>query len=670
MVFENSKNKVFHLSGDTGRFVLGSIERTINEQASEWRAIPSVTTDAGRIGTDLAAITTATGEAAATLRDSDHVSARRAAFAIQLRDFEVYERILDPTSWADHREAFFAAVRRQLFVLPTFFDLAGYVPRLIKLAAACQDRKALAALFQALADLYDELNRTCSITVAEYDVQGSSATDVASRWADQIVRECVESLAAAYAGGFTARDLREVVAPLGAMAPTAAEGMRVRALRRWHRRLFMRDLAHVPYRFALIRPDLARPRELPSAIPEPNARLDLPLDESLSLGLRQLVKWLDGSVRVGRHLPPGDRVPALVFATRPFNLLELYVALRGDVAVNLGAVPGHVIKNILRSIRGYELMVLPEVETIDDRTTVNVPSEVRPGKRSIALGMVSTADSSMERAAFGRHDLSRRRYEQFVDVASEALARPTPVHYLLLPELAMPPMWFVHFGLRLMDRGISLVSGVEYRQGRPGTVHNQVWAALRMDGAGVPFFPVYRQDKQYPAPGEERNLRELAKLVLAPEIQWLQPPVIAHGDFRFSLLICSEMTNIAHRASLRGRVDALFVPEWNRDLHTFGALVESAALDIHAYIAQANHRNYGDSRIRAPRSKDWERDVVRIHGGIHDYVVVGELDYGALRRHQTRHVVLDGEFKPVPDGFEIAPERKMAGPSGKGAQAD
>ncbi len=125
------------------------------------------------------------------------------------------------------------------------------------------------------------------------------------------------------------------------------------------------------------------------------------------------------------------------------------------------------------------------------------------------------------------------------------------------------------------------------------------------------------------------------------------------------------MTNIAHRASLRGQVDALFVPQWNCDLHTFGALVESAALDIHAYIAQANHRNYGDSRIRAPRSKARERDVVRIHGGIHDYVVVGELDYEALRRHQTKHSVIDGEFRPVPDGFEIAPERMLPAPADK-----
>lgn len=659
VVFENSKNKIFHLSGETGRFLLGSIERTINERASEWRALPSIDTDPRHIGTDLAAITTTDGDAAATLRDSDRLSARRAAFAIRLRDFEAYERILDPASWAHHRRAFFGAVERQLLVLPTYFDLASYVPRLVKLAAACQDREALAALFRALGDLHHEIQRTCTLTVAEFDPSGDAPELIAHRWADQVVLECAESLAAAYAGGLTAQELSKIVEPLVGIAPDAAARFRVRALRGWNRRLFTRDLAHVPFRFALMRPDLGRPRNLPSAAPAPTARFELPLDDILTVGLQELVEWLDDNVKEKSALLPGHEIPGLLFATRPFNVLDLYLALRGDVTRALGVVPTRVVKRILRAIRGYEPSALPDTVEDGDEFTIEVPSDARSGKRRIALGMVKTEDSSMEAALYGRYDLARRRYEHLVNVVDEAIRRPGPVHYLLLPELAMPPMWFVHFGLRLENRGISLVSGVEYRHGPPGVVHNQVWAALRVDGAGVPFFPVYRQDKQKAAPGEERILREQAKLVLDPEIPWSRPPVVAHGDFRFGLLICSEMTNIAHRASLRGRVDALLVPEWNRDLHTFGALVESAALDIHAFIAQANHRNYGDSRIRAPRSKDWERDVVRIQGGTHDYVVVGEIDYGALRRHQSKHIVLDGEFKPVPDGFTIAPERVL-----------
>ncbi|QYJ03323.1 RNA-directed DNA polymerase [Nocardioides panacisoli] len=657
VVFENGKNKLFHLSGDTGRFILGSIERTINERASEWRALPSISADSSRIGTDLAAITTSDGEAAATLRDSDQLSGRRASFAIRLRDFEAYERILEPASWADHRRAFFGAIERQLLALPTYFDLAGYLPRLIKLAAACEDHEALASLFQALRELNDEVQRTCVVTVAEFDPNGERAAETRRRWAEQVVVECAESLAAAYGGRLRAQELSAMVEPLTTIAPQAADQLRVRRLRRWHRRLFERDLGHVPYRFALMRRDLGRHSDLYSPTPHVSDRFDLPLDATVADGLDELVEWLDDTAVDPAELGVGREIPGLVFATRPFNVLDLYLALRGDVTNALGSAPADVIQRILRAIRGFKPAVMPGVEP--DGRLIAVPSEVRSGCRRIALGMVHTAKASMEAAALGRYDITRRRYEQLVDVVDEAITRPRPVHYLLLPELAMPPMWFVHFGLRLESQGISLVSGVEYRHRTPGVVHNQVWAALRVDGAGFPFFPVYRQDKQRPAPGEERNLRELNKLSLRPEIPWCNPPVIAHGDFRFALLICSELTNIAHRASLRGRVDALLVPEWNQDLHTFGALVESAALDIHAFIAQANHREHGDARIRGPLRKEWKRDVVRVRGGTHDYVVVGEIDFLALRREQSKHIVLDGVFKPTPDGFEIASERRL-----------
>jgi len=130
-------------------------------------------------------------------------------------------------------------------------------------------------------------------------------------------------------------------------------------------------------------------------------------------------------------------------------------------------------------------------------------------------------------------------------------------------------------------------------------------------------------------------------------------------------LVCSELTNIGYRAALRGQIDALFVPEWNQDTETFNALVESAALDIHAYIIQCNDRQYGDSRIRAPYKESWRRDLLRGKGGIHDYCVTGDIDIQALRQFQSSYRSPDGPFKPVPDGFVINFERKAL-PSGEG----
>lgn len=241
---------------------------------------------------------------------------------------------------------------------------------------------------------------------------------------------------------------------------------------------------------------------------------------------------------------------------------------------------------------------------------------------------------------------------------NNVISQPKRPRYFILPELALPAHWFMRIALKLQGRGVSLITGIEYLHARRRRVRNQVWAALSHDGLGFPSMMIYRQDKQRSALREEQELQRLAGLEMKPAALWKnnKPPVIQHGSFRFALLICSELTNISYRASLRSEVDALFVPEWNQDTETFNALVESAALDIHAYIIQCNDRQYGDSRIRAPAKDSWQRDVLRVKGGITNYCVIGEIDIQALRQFQSSHRSSGGPFKPMPDGFYLHSE--------------
>jgi hypothetical protein len=234
------------------------------------------------------------------------------------------------------------------------------------------------------------------------------------------------------------------------------------------------------------------------------------------------------------------------------------------------------------------------------------------------------------------------------------IAQPRDSRYLILPELALPAHWFIRIARKLQGRGISLITGIEYLHVSKARVRNQVWAALSHNGLGFPSLMIYQQDKQRPALHEEQELQRLAGLEMKPNKVWKTPPIIQHGDLRFAMLICSELTNISYRAALRGKVDALFVPEWNPDTETFIALVESAALDIHAYIIQCNDRQYGDSRIRAPFKDSWKRDVLRVKGGVTDYCVIGEIYVHSLRQFQSSHRSPDKPFKPVPDGFNDA----------------
>ena len=138
-------------------------------------------------------------------------------------------------------------------------------------------------------------------------------------------------------------------------------------------------------------------------------------------------------------------------------------------------------------------------------------------------------------------------------------------------------------------------------------------------------------------------------------------PVYEHHGFCFGVLVCSELQNIAHRHKFQGCVDAVMVLAWNQDLETFSALVESAALDVHACIALANNRAYGDSRARVPAKQSFKRDLCRIRGGENDYVVVVKFDPRERRQFQSRAKNWgrdDDQFKPVPEGFRIHPRRK------------
>lgn len=238
---------------------------------------------------------------------------------------------------------------------------------------------------------------------------------------------------------------------------------------------------------------------------------------------------------------------------------------------------------------------------------------------------------------------------------------PRGVDYFTLPELSVPWTWFVRFAQKLRSQNIGLIAGVEYLHGRNKTVHNQVWASLPLDGSEFPGTYLHRQDKMTPAIHEVADLTVVAGRHLKAERPWSTVPVIRHGEFAFGMLVCSELTNIEYRSQLRGRVDAVFLPAWNQDLNTFNALVEAAALDIHAYVILTNDRAYGDSRIRAPMKQDWERDIIRLRGGVENYVVIAEVDIQALRAHHNTKRPNGPRFKPLPDGFKVSQGRR--GPS-------
>jgi hypothetical protein len=653
IAFENSKNKLFVLSGGPGSALVNAISEQINQRASEWRALPDLPDNPGTIATDLLKATNHAGEQADNLRKTDALTLHRAGFALNLRDYEAFERDLPPDAWQAHRHAFFEAVIDHLLTPVKFFELAQYLPRIVRMATACGDFKHLGKILKQLQELSDIIHDQCNHKIkASKNASVEDIHDGLHRWQNSLTSILIESILSALPPRLSATDQKDwhnevkshwlwLVSDLTVMYPEP-----LRELQKLHARLFSHDLAHIPLRFSGLPKEMLSQRGIPTRKNLIKANWQASDTPSIGDAIAILASWFKPKLTNG--IPPG-----LYFATRPFSLNELY--LIAPKPFNSAGHPN--LGKVICALRGFEPCEYKMPQWDKHQRILQIPDGAPKASQTIAVSSWETRDTSFVAAVMNQPDPdSRRRYQRLNRLINELISRPDHTGYLILPELAMPARWFMRIAGKLNGRRISMIAGVEYLHASKKSVHNQIWASLTHDGLGFPSLMLYRQDKQTPALHEEQELFRLAGASLKPAMpwKWQSPPIIQHGDFHFALLNCSELTNIRYRAELRGKVDALFVSEWNSDTDTFNALVESAALDIHAYIIQCNNRHYGDSRIRAPYKDRWKRDLLRVKGGNHDYCITGEINVLALRQFQSSHRSPGKPFKPVPDGFNDA----------------
>lgn len=654
--FANAKNKVFMLAGEPGKTLVDAISHQIHERASEWRAMPRLPRSASHVGTDLLAATQSDGEVADNLRKADALTMRRAGFAIKLRDFEAYERDLPPEAWQAHRQAFFRAFVHHVLVLPQFFDLAVYLPRVIRLATACEDFEALRKILRALEQLGTQLTQDCELDIKACPTESLPPTaELMARWYKQLYTTVRESISAAFPPRLSSDGKAAWHTHMADYAPADIDTFLTwyvspQGFQAQQARLFSFDLAHMPFRFIGLPKEMVAQRGIPAkkVVLVCAHAADL-LPASVCDGAKHLARWIRAT----------GLAHGLLFATRPYNLPELFILNKSAY----DAAAREAMQAVVLAVRGFTLG--EAAPSFDKHGVLHIPDGQPQRRYGIAVASWKTRMASWTASVMRMADPDADRYARLCRLLDGVIAQPQRSRYLVLPELALPAHWFIRIARKLQGRGISLITGIEYLHASKARVRNQVWAALSHDGLGFPSLMIYRQDKQRPALHEEQELQRLAGLEMKPDKVWKVPPVLQHGDLRFALLVCSELTNISHRAALRGKVDALFVPEWNQDTETFNALVESAALDMHAYIIQCNDRQYGDSRIRAPFKESWQRDLLRVKGGVTDYCVIGEIDVQALRQFQSSYRSPTKPFKPVPDGFEIEFGRKVL-PEGEG----
>lgn len=638
--FSNKKNKVFIINGDSGRNFLKSIEYQINERASEWRSLPNLPDDPEDISNDLLSVTKDDGEKADSLNEANPLEMIRSGFALKLRDFEAYERDLPPGTWSRQRKAFLNAFIDYVIVLPHFFDLAKYLNRVVKLATVCENFYELRQIIDKVEILKENLKEKCTPIIKSQE-KTTQEFDIIEEWYGNIIFNIDESIKSAFPVTLSTLGRQQWNELFTEDIDERIE-IDIDNIIEINKILFSSDLAHIPFR------SIGLPGEMQNRQGQYSEKdlvyiqyIEDIVSESRQKGLKSLQKKLEHE----------SFTSGLVYPCRPFSIPEIYLIFEDEE---------EAINDVIFSLRGF--IPKGKMPEFDHKLKAYI-YEIENDKPKINVAVTSflTKDSSWVASVMSKDDPDVKRYQRIMRLVNDICKNEIKIDYLVLPELSLPSKWFFHIANKLYSRGIVLIAGVEYIHHNNYKVANQVWGSFSHNGLGFTSFKIHKQDKQQPALHEERELFELANMQLEPLKKWDTPPIIKHGKFFFGLLICSELTNINYRSSFRGKIDVLFVPEWNKDLVTFGAIVESSSLDIHTYIVQSNNRQYGDSRIRAPYKKDWKRDLVRVKGGKNDYYVIGEIDIDSLRKFQSTHRSKDFPYKPVPDGFndDMIKERKM-----------
>ncbi len=678
LLVHGGKQRAFFLAGSAGRDLVEIIEREVGELSSERRLLPEPDQLTHSLAARVLSATTDATMLADRLGRADGLSIRRFGWAVQLRQARTLAGDLPPAEWAGIRKAMFDFAANHILRADRFFEHWDQVPRLVAIAMMSGDWTAARRVIRLARDCLDVIQRSVTDLVLSGTKcsVGASSVDESQAWSklrehveaklkEAIVRNWMSSGADVPDAGKTLRELLQEV------------GLTIEVLDAEYDRLCRHDLGGPAARLYLEQSGWRLPTGRKPPLKRIRAAFGADGIDRVSIVrqfLRRAVKrWAPaGGATVGIRAEDVDLRPFL-FPTRPYRL-EDFPAL-DDRCLH----DNRLWRQYSHAFRGV-WVGLPE----EDQSVANDPGATRPSGESsllerslarcfeigahqdprvirLALANLRTDQTAWAASAEGRPMLTLSRYQRLAELVNDVLRKRPRPDYLILPELSVPERWVASLSSRLLDAKVNLIAGMEYRHYPNQRVRSHALLLLSDDRLGFTTFVRIEQPKAAPAVREEFDLLSIhGRRWRAPaDAAWRR--VYVHRGFCFGVLVCSELQDIQRRAEFRGRVDALIVPSWNQDLSTFSSLVESAALDVHAFVAYVNNRVFGDSRVRSPAKADHERDLARIRGGIHDGFVAVEIDFGPLREFQSRAKPWPQEgddFKPVPTGFVCDKRRR------------
>lgn len=685
------KQKLFILEGQAGQDLVDSIEKEIVELSSERRLMPSPDqlekTTAARVLSAAGDV----AEQADTLRRADGLTIRRLSWSLQLMHVETLARDLPASAWKNQRMDFYSFAEHHILRPDRIFSHYNYLPRLLGFAIGMGEWSQADRIVRQSFEAISKLRKACSGGAIEINGTASRASSDLWRYINgSLAWAFIDAAAKNYPTEllFSERPSKKV----RKLAETFMEHLweQLTSLEdllqfdvnsgNFHDKaplLASSDLGRTPYKIML---DSIEIEGLLKGIDRKAERRILRTFAGIGLLDTEALKEFLNTTRparlakraTGKRKPDGYR--PYLFPTRPYTPSE--IAVLDPRCVGIGKLDGRQPQEIwaqhVRALRGVwvkpTLLETTEANASPSRTSpsnrVLTIGNRRKSKVGVAITNLGTSDASWAATAADRPRLTLKRYRQISELVNQAIRLDPRPDYLVFPELSLPLKWIESVTSKLTASGISLIGGTEYCHTPKGRIYSQVCLHLTDDRLGFPTSVRIFQPKLEPAVSEDREL--ISKFGLEwHEFSSRRKPVYKHNDVCFGVMVCSELQNTKARTKFQGYVDALFVLSWNKDLDTFSALVEATALDIHAYTILVNNRRFGDSRVRSPAKKSFERDIARLRGGKNDYCVAVDLDIQSLRAFQSRAKrwpSSSDSFKPVPEGFRVSGVRRVLPP--------
>lgn len=648
---QSAKARVFTLAGESGLDFLDAIQRDLRIIGSERRAFLSPESlDVG--SSRLSALSVGEGGKSpiTVLREADRVKLQRYAASVAIGKHATAVELLGRPHAASWSEIHLGPLLRTATDSSHWVDFLDIVVRAFGICCRASDRQTMGFIVQQIDSRLRELPE-----LDRWTWKGEPLTQVQakSRLREWIDRRWYEEFCSAVP--LEALEVRGAAESI--LESLSLSGARHLPSLQEHVLL----LVEADLRTARREEDLAEVGQISRSRAHGDLAEALVRTDETATMAERIQEFLEYCREADDQVYESCTVLDILLMTRPPKMLD--VSLR---------VPLHAVSrlaDLTNAIRGTRYLS-DLIQYNQESTAVDIRPKTRrerqPEPFVLVLGNLLTEESCIQAAAKGSPVLSPTRLARIGRLANQAIERrrtgqkPT---VLLLPELSLPRRWLQALGNRLVSEDVGLVAGLEYRL-------EPTSRSVRNEAAGI--FPVGRHSsvghlwqKGIPASVEDDGLQDLG--VKFSGGTSLRPPIhTVYGSI--SVLICSELLEVESRAALLGKIDMLLVPAWNKDLSTFEHMVQTTAMDLHAFVGLANNAKYSDCRVRVPASDHWRRDIARLIAPHQNECISVDVDIRSLRKFQLQSlgdlpggVGDDPEFKPLPPGYSYQKPRETGG---------